>query len=134
MGASLTSVSRGAVPVSNVDARAFTPDELRDGWRLACRAQATEDLLVEVPPLQTRPKAALAGVGRHVILRPAIQKRHLTLAEPTPSGLSVKGQFSLPEKSTLRKPSGKLWTHPVIANGRLYLRDQELLFCYQIKG
>ena len=30
-----------------------------------------EDLLVEVPPLQTRPKAALAGVGRHVILRPA---------------------------------------------------------------
>jgi uncharacterized 2Fe-2S/4Fe-4S cluster protein (DUF4445 family) len=73
----------GSVPVSNVDARAFTPDELRDGWRLACRAQAAEDLLVEVPPLQTRPKAALAGVGRHVILRPAIQKRHLKLAEPT---------------------------------------------------
>jgi uncharacterized 2Fe-2S/4Fe-4S cluster protein (DUF4445 family) len=38
---------------------------------------------VEVPPLQTRPKAALAGVGRHVILRPAVQKRHLVLSEPT---------------------------------------------------
>ena len=39
--------------------------------------------MVEVPPLQTRPKAALAGVGRHVILRPAVQKRHLVLEEPT---------------------------------------------------
>ena len=26
-----------------------------------------------------------------------------------------------------------LWTHPVVANGRLYLRDQELLFCYNVK-
>ena len=73
----------GAVPLSPVDPRAFTTDELRDGWRLACRAAATEDLVVEVPPLQTRPKAALAGVGRHVILRPSLQKRHLVLEEPT---------------------------------------------------
>jgi uncharacterized 2Fe-2S/4Fe-4S cluster protein (DUF4445 family) len=39
--------------------------------------------VVHVPPLQTRPKAALVGVGRHVILRPAVQKRHLELDEPT---------------------------------------------------
>ncbi|HXH95652.1 MAG TPA: ASKHA domain-containing protein, partial [Gaiellaceae bacterium] len=58
-------------------------EELRAGWRLACRATAGEDLTVEVPPLQTRPKAALAGVGRHVILRPAVQKRYLELSEPT---------------------------------------------------
>ncbi|HSC05027.1 MAG TPA: ASKHA domain-containing protein [Solirubrobacteraceae bacterium] len=73
----------GDVPVGPLDPRAFTADELRDGWRLACRANARGDLVVEVPPLQTRPKAALAGVGRHVILRPAIQKRHLVLDEPT---------------------------------------------------
>jgi uncharacterized 2Fe-2S/4Fe-4S cluster protein (DUF4445 family) len=73
----------GDVPVSAVDPRAFTTDELRDGWRLACRAAARDDLVVEVPPLQTRPKAALVGVGRHVILRPAVQKRHLVLEEPT---------------------------------------------------
>ena len=36
-----------------------------------------------MPPLQTRPKAALVGVGRHVILRPAVQKRYLELTEPT---------------------------------------------------
>lgn len=73
----------GAVAISSLDPRAFTPDELRGGWRLACRAAASEDLLVEVPPLQTRPKAALVGVGRHVILRPGVQKRHLELTEPT---------------------------------------------------
>jgi uncharacterized 2Fe-2S/4Fe-4S cluster protein (DUF4445 family) len=73
----------GDVPVGSVDPRAFTTDELREGWRLACRAGARGDLVVEVPPLQTRPKAALAGVGRHVILRPSVQKRHLALEEPT---------------------------------------------------
>ena len=76
-------VASGAQAISTVDPRAFTPEELKAGWRLACRAQASESLVVEVPPLQTRPKAALAGVGRHVILRPAVQKRYLELAEPT---------------------------------------------------
>jgi uncharacterized 2Fe-2S/4Fe-4S cluster protein (DUF4445 family) len=76
-------VISGEVPVSAIDPRAFTGDELRDGWRLACRAPAREDLVIEVPPLQTRPKAALVGVGRHVILRPSVQKRHLVLTEPT---------------------------------------------------
>ncbi len=76
-------VVSGEVPVGPLDPRAFTTDELREGWRLACRASARGDLVVEVPPLQTRPKAALAGVGRHVILRPSVQKRHLVLEEPT---------------------------------------------------
>ena len=76
-------VVSGEQEISGVDPRAFGPDELRAGWRLACRAQAAGDLVVEVPPLETRPKAALAGVGRHVILRPAVQKRHLELSEPT---------------------------------------------------
>jgi uncharacterized 2Fe-2S/4Fe-4S cluster protein (DUF4445 family) len=73
----------GSIGISDLDPRAFGPDELADGWRLACRACAKADLVVEVPPLQTRPKAALAGVGRHVILRPAVQKRHLQLTEPS---------------------------------------------------
>jgi uncharacterized 2Fe-2S/4Fe-4S cluster protein (DUF4445 family) len=73
----------GDVPVGELDPRAFTTEELRDGWRLACRAGARGDLVVEVPPLQTRPKAALAGVGRHVILRPSVQKRHLVLDPPS---------------------------------------------------
>ncbi|MFZ5852062.1 MAG: ASKHA domain-containing protein [Actinomycetota bacterium] len=73
----------GSVPVGRLDVRAFSPEELRDGWRLACLARAGEDLRVDVPPLQTRPKAATVGVGRQVILRPAVQKRFLELTEPT---------------------------------------------------
>jgi uncharacterized 2Fe-2S/4Fe-4S cluster protein (DUF4445 family) len=76
-------VVSGNAEVSPVDPRAFSTDELRNGWRLACRAAAQEDMTIEVPPLQTRPKAALAGVGRHVILRPAVQKRYVELVEPT---------------------------------------------------
>jgi uncharacterized 2Fe-2S/4Fe-4S cluster protein (DUF4445 family) len=72
----------GSVPVHRLDVRSFTPSELEAGWRLACLAQATRDLAVEVPPLTTRPKAATLGVGRQVILRPAIQKRYVELDEP----------------------------------------------------
>src|SRR4029079_4743558 len=53
------------------------------GWRLACLVQATGDLGVTVPALTTRPKAATVSVGRQVILRPAIQKRYVELAEPS---------------------------------------------------
>jgi uncharacterized 2Fe-2S/4Fe-4S cluster protein (DUF4445 family) len=76
-------VTEGTVPISRLDVRSFTPGELREGWRLACLAQATADLTVDVPPLTTRPKAATLGVGRQVILRPAIQKRYVELSEPS---------------------------------------------------
>jgi uncharacterized 2Fe-2S/4Fe-4S cluster protein (DUF4445 family) len=75
-------VTSGSAPVTPLDVRAFSPDELRDGWRLACRVVTADDLRVTVPPLVTRPKAATVGVGRQVILRPAAQKRYLELAEP----------------------------------------------------
>jgi uncharacterized 2Fe-2S/4Fe-4S cluster protein (DUF4445 family) len=73
----------GQAPVTPLDTRAFTADELRGGWRLACRVEVTTDLVVDVPPLTTRPKAATVGVGRKVILRPSIQKRYVELAEPS---------------------------------------------------
>jgi uncharacterized 2Fe-2S/4Fe-4S cluster protein (DUF4445 family) len=73
----------GSVPVQRLDLRAFDADQLADGWRLACIALANTDLTVDVPPLTTRPKAATVGVGRQVILRPALQKRYVELEEPT---------------------------------------------------
>ena len=73
----------GAAAPSALDIRAFSPDELRDGWRLACRVLADADARIDVPPLATRPKAATVGVGRQVILRPAVQKRYLELGEPS---------------------------------------------------
>ncbi len=73
----------GTAPITRHDVRTFTPEQIRAGWRLACLVQATADLTVEVPPLVTRPKAATVGVGRQVILRPAVQKRYVELAEPS---------------------------------------------------
>ena len=75
-------IEEGAVPTGSLDARAFTPAELEEGWRLACRAQAECSLKVDVPPLVTRPKAATVGVGRQVILHPVLQKRYVELEEP----------------------------------------------------
>jgi uncharacterized 2Fe-2S/4Fe-4S cluster protein (DUF4445 family) len=69
--------------VTRHDVRTFSTAELEDGWRLACLVQATRDHDVVVPPLTTRPKAATVGVGRQVILRPAVQKRYVELSEPT---------------------------------------------------
>jgi uncharacterized 2Fe-2S/4Fe-4S cluster protein (DUF4445 family) len=75
-------IAEEAPPPTSLDIRAYTAQEIKDGWRLACRTPATRDTQVEVPPLTTRPKAATVGVGRQVILRPAVQKRYLELAEP----------------------------------------------------
>jgi uncharacterized 2Fe-2S/4Fe-4S cluster protein (DUF4445 family) len=66
-----------------MDSRAFTQAEISDGWRLACLVRTVSDISLDVPPLTTRPKAATVGVGRQVILRPAVQKRYVELAEPT---------------------------------------------------
>ncbi len=73
----------GSTPISRHDVKTFSREQLADGWRLACLVQATRDLAVDVPPLTTRPKAATVGVGRQVILRPAVQKRYVELAEPS---------------------------------------------------
>ncbi len=76
-------IVEGNIPVQSLDRRAFSQEQLDDGWRLACVARTNGDLVVDVPPLTTRPKAATFGVGRQVILRPAVQKRFVELAEPT---------------------------------------------------
>ncbi len=57
----------------------------------------------------------------------------VALVKADPTAYTEVSRFKLPSASTLRKPSGKVWTHPVIADGKLYLRDQELIFCYQLR-
>ena len=58
----------------------------------------------------------------------------LMLIEASPKGWKVHGRFKLDPQSTRRSDEGRIWTHPVITDGRLYLRDQELLFCYDVKS
>jgi outer membrane protein assembly factor BamB len=57
----------------------------------------------------------------------------VVLIEANAKKWTEKGRFELPEKTKHRAPSGRNWTYPVIADGKLYLRDQELLFCYSVK-
>ena len=58
----------------------------------------------------------------------------VALAEASPTGWSEKGRFQLAPLSTQRKREGKVWNHPVVLNGHLYLRDQENLFCFDVKS
>ena len=76
-------VTDGDVEPSKLDFRAFTATEIKEGWRLACLVRTAKDISVDVPALTTRPKAATVGVGRQVILRPAVQKRYIELEEPS---------------------------------------------------
>lgn len=54
------------------------------------------------------------------------------LIEASPEGWQEHGRFTIEPQTENRSPKGKVWTHPVIANGRLYLRDQEIICCYDI--
>ena len=47
----------------------------------------------------------------------------------TPAGYQEVSRFDQPSRSTKNS-----WPHPVIANGKLYIRDQDVLLCYDIKG
>jgi len=58
----------------------------------------------------------------------------VVLIEASPKGWNEKGRFVIEPQTMQRNPKGKVWTHPVVANGRLYLRDQELLFSYDVSG
>ncbi|MGE5265034.1 MAG: ASKHA domain-containing protein [Acidobacteriota bacterium] len=73
----------GANSITDADRRFLTEAELKEGWRLSCRAVIHSEYVVQVPRLMTSPKAALLGYGRHVVLDPNVDKVYLELAEPT---------------------------------------------------
>lgn len=58
----------------------------------------------------------------------------VALIDASPEGWKEHGRFKLDPQTTQRNPKGKIWTHPVVANGKLFLRDQELLFCFDVSG
>ena len=61
-------------------------------------------------------------------------KGEVVLVKADPKDWVEAGRFTIPEKSKLRPGSGQIWAHPVIADGKLYLRDYEWLFCYDVQG
>ena len=57
----------------------------------------------------------------------------VALVDAAPSGWVERGRFTIPETTGNDRKNGQVWTHPVVADGNLILRDQELLFCYDIR-
>jgi outer membrane protein assembly factor BamB len=53
----------------------------------------------------------------------------IVLIEPSRKEYLERGRFNQPERTD--KPA---WAHPVVANGKLYIRDQDTLFCYDVKA
>ena len=52
----------------------------------------------------------------------------MALVKASPEKFEEAGSFDIPEKS------GKAsWQHPVVANGKLYIRDQDKLHCFDVK-
>ena len=49
------------------------------------------------------------------------------LVEATPAAYREKGRFQIPQESL------PTWTHPVVAGGRLYLRDQDTIYAFDIR-
>ncbi len=49
------------------------------------------------------------------------------LIQATPEGYKEKGSFTIPD---VTKPS---WSHPVVLDGKLYLREQDVLYVYDVK-
>jgi len=49
------------------------------------------------------------------------------LAEATPAGYKEKGRFRIQQGSL------PTWTHPVVAGGRLYLRDQDTIYAFDVR-
>ena len=59
----------------------------------------------------------------------AEDKGTIALIEASPAGFKEHGRFEQPDRSPK-----KAWPHPVIAAGKLYLRDMDTLLCYDVKA
>ena len=57
------------------------------------------------------------------------EKGPMLLIEPSAKEYLERGRFEQPDRS-----KEQAWPHPVIANGKLYLRDQDNLFCYDVRA
>ena len=73
------------------------------------------------------PKGSVAMADGRLYYR--TEEGPVLLIEPSPKEYLERGRFEQPDRSD--KPA---WAHPVIANGKLYIRDQDMLLAYDIKA
>jgi outer membrane protein assembly factor BamB len=74
-------------------------------------------------------KGSLIHADDRLYLRCEDKTGTVALIEASPAGYTEHGRFEQPERSQANS-----WAHPVVANGKLYLRDQDLLLCYDVSA
>ena len=72
-----------------------------------------------------RGSAAVLYADGHIIFR--YDRGDVVLIEASPESLKIKGRFQTPDAE------GPGWPHPVIHQGKLYLRHDDSLFCYDLR-
>ncbi len=77
-------------------------------------------------------KGAVTSVGGRLL---CLDERtgSLTVAAASPDGWKEFGRIEIPERSNVPSQDKRVWAHPVVANGMLYVRDHDLLFCFALK-
>jgi outer membrane protein assembly factor BamB len=74
-------------------------------------------------------KGAVAYADGHLYVRSEGGEGTVALVEATPQRYREKSRFDQPDRSNTQS-----WPQPVIAGGKLYLRDQDVLLCYEVKA
>jgi outer membrane protein assembly factor BamB len=95
--------------------------ERKEGWPNASHSKIPEG---ERPPEVFGRGSAILADGKLIALGEA---GLLGLFKPTPNNLQELSRWQVPQ---MRYPC---WTAPVLANGRLYLRDEDHVVCYDLK-
>ena len=54
------------------------------------------------------------------------------LVEPSRSGWEQKGTLKLPRQTEIPRGKGAIWAHPIVANQTLIIRDQDLIYAFDI--
>jgi outer membrane protein assembly factor BamB len=73
-------------------------------------------------------KGSVTAVDGKLICRSEGRRGSLALVEASPDGYKELGRFDQPERGLK-----EAWPHPVVANGRLYIRDMDVLLCYDVR-
>lgn len=62
-----------------------------------------------------------------------LENGDVALIEPSPDSYRPKGRFTPPDQPKRKGPMEKAWAYPVVAGGGLYIRDHNLLWCYDVR-
>jgi outer membrane protein assembly factor BamB len=73
--------------------------------------------------------AAVLYADNHLYFR--YQDNVVALIEANPQRYNLKSTFEFPKR---RGMSGPGWPHPVIADGKLYIRHADVLLCYDVRS